>query len=366
MPQSAPRENADMFSRDSNKLDEAMRFFVDQGKVAGLATLIARDGQIIQQACYGQLNLATGSPIVWNSLFRIASLTKPITAVATLMLHEQGYFDLQDPISEWIPEFKNLNVLQRLGDTTFEYTDVKKDITFWHLLTHTAGFGYGFEPGDPLADLYRDAGFFSSLATLQVTLPELIRKLVQLPLASQPGEIFRYSLSYDVLPYLIELISGQPFDTYLRERIFKPLGMEDTGFLVTPDQLYRLGPLYSRPEPDGIISLEEPHESHLARPDSVCSGGGGLVSTLPDYFRFFSMLLNDGELNRVRLLRTETVKQMISHQVSMPFRPGAGYGLGVGVQMVDQQPDGFPQGAFSWAGAAAWMHGLILRHIQSQ
>jgi CubicO group peptidase (beta-lactamase class C family) len=247
-----------MFSKNLNPLNEAMRAFVDQDKVAGLATLLARDGQIVQQACYGQLDLATGSPLLGNSLFRIASLTKPITAVATLMLHEQGYFDLQDPISNWIPEFKDLNVLHSVGDATFEVTDLKKELTFWHLLTHTAGFGYGFEPGDPLADLYREAGFFSSLATLQVTLPELIRKLAQLPLASQPGEIFRYSLSYDVLPYLIELISDRPFDTYLRERIFKPLGMQDTGFFVRPDQLHRLGPLYSRPSPDGILVLEEP------------------------------------------------------------------------------------------------------------
>lgn len=366
MSQSTAPENANMFSHDLNTLDEAMRAFVDQGKVAGLATFIARDGQIIQQACYGQLNLATGSPIVWNSLFRIASLTKPITAVATLMLHEQGYFDLQDPISKWIPEFKNLKVLRSVRGTTFEYTDLKKDLTFWHLLTHTAGFGYGFEPEDPLTDLYRDAGFFSLLATLQLTLPELIRKLAQLPLAGQPGEIFRYSLSYDVLAYIIELISEQSFDTYLRERIFKPLGIEDTGFFVTSDQLHRLGPLYSRPSPDRIIVLEEPSESHLAQPDSVCSGGGGLVSTLPDYFRFFSMLLNGGELDGVRLLKAETVKQMISPQIAIPFRPGAGYGLGVGVQMEDQRPDGFPQGAFSWAGAAAWMHGPILRHIQPQ
>ena len=182
-------------------------------------------------------------------------------------------------------------------------------------------------------------------------------KLVQLPLASQPGEIFRYSLSYDVLPYIIELISEQPFDTYFRERILKPLGMEDTGFFVAPDQIYRLGPLYSRPSPGRIIPLEEPYESALARPGSVCSGGGGLVSTLPDYFRFFSMLLNGGELDRVRLLRMETVKQMISPQVAISFRPGAGYGLGVGVQMEDQRPDGFPQGAFSWAGGSgvdAW------------
>lgn len=352
MSQSEAAKNRGMLSNGRRDLDEAMQTFVDQGKVAGLATLIARRGHIMHQGCYGKLNLATGSPIAWNSLFRLSSLTKPITSVAALLLHEKGYFDLHDPISKWIPEFKNLKVLKSVDDTTFERADLAREISFWHLLTHTAGLSYGFEPGDPLAGLYREAGFFSPLITLQVTLPELIRKLVQLPLANQPGEVFRYSLSYDVLTYLIELISGKPFDTYLREQVLKPLGMDDTGFFVTADQLHRFGPLYNGPSPDGIVPLEEPSESPFVRPDSVCSGGGGLVSTVPDHFRFFSMLLNGGELDGARLLKTETVKQMIGHQVRIPFWQGMGYGLGVGVQIEDQRPDGFPPGVFGWSGGS--------------
>jgi CubicO group peptidase (beta-lactamase class C family) len=357
MSQSAATQNAWVSSDDLRRLDQAMQTFVDQGKVAGLATLIARRGQIIHQDCYGKLDLATGSPIALNSLFRLSSLTKPITSVAALMLHEKGYFDLHDPISKWIPEFKNLKVLKSVGERIFEYAELKKELTFWHLLTHTAGFGYGFEPEDPLADLYREAGFFSPLMTLQVTLPELIHRLVQLPLAHQPGEVFRYSLSYDVLAYMIELISGEPFDTYLREHVLKPLGMDDTGFFVTADQLHRLSPLYGRPGSDGLSLLEEPAESPAMRPDSVCSGGGGLISTVPDTFRFFSMLLNGGALDGTRYLKPETVKQMLSPQIAIPFRPGMGYGLGVGVQMEDQRPDGLPKGVFGWSGAGgteAW------------
>ena len=359
-------------SNGLSNLDKAMQTFIDDGKVAGLGTLIARRGQIVHQARYGKLNLATGSPVELNSLFRLSSLTKPITSAAALMLHEKGFFDLHDPISKWIPEFKNLRVLQNVGGTTFDYSGLQKELTFWHLLTHTAGFGYGFEPGDPLADFYREAGFFSPLMSLQVPLPELVHRLAQLPLANQPGERFRYSLSYDVLAYLIELISGKPFDTYLREHVLKPLGMNDTGFFVAADQLHRLGPLYSRPDPDRIFSLEEPADSPFVQPDSVCSGGGGLLSTIPDYLRFFSMLLNGGELDGVQVLKTGTVRQMITPHVEIPFRPGMGYGLGVGVQLEDQRPNGFTQGVFGWGGAGgaeAWAdpqaHWIIMMMIQA-
>ena len=272
MSQSVAPENAGMSSNSLRNLDEALQTFVDQGKVAGLATMIARHGQVVHQRCYGKLNLAAGSPVEANSLFRLYSLTKPITAVAALRLREKGHFDLHDPISKWIPEFKNLKVLKRVDHTIFEYADLARELTFWHLLTHTAGFGYGFEPDDPLADLYREAGFFSPFIGLEVTLPELIRRLVQLPLANQPGEIFRYSLSYDILTYIIELISGKPFDVYLREYVLEPLSMNDTSFFVTTDQVNRLGPLYDQPSQNGILLLEEPSMSPFVNP-TLCPAG---------------------------------------------------------------------------------------------
>jgi CubicO group peptidase (beta-lactamase class C family) len=371
MSQSASRENPQISSNGLRNLDQALQSFADQGKVPGLATLIAHHGQILHHGCYGKLNLATGDPIEPNSLFRIYSLTKPITAGAALILHEKGYFDLQDPISNWIPEFKNLKVLKKEDNTRVAYTELEREITFWHVLTHTAGFGYGFEPEDPLAGLYQEAGFFDALVRLQVTLPELVHRLAQLPLANQPGEVFRYSVSYDVLPYLIELISGEPFEAYLRQHVFQPLKMNDTGFFVPADRRHRLGPLYNRPGPNGIVPLEEPAESPFVQPDSVCSGGGGLISTIPDYFRFFSMLLNGGELDGIRLLKTETVKQMIRPQVKIRHGQGMGYGLGVGVQIEDQRPDGFPEGAFGWSGGGgteAWAdpqtHSVIILMYQ--
>lgn len=350
-------EKAENSSDGLRNLDAAMRVFVDQRKVAGLAVLIAYHDQIVHQLCYGKLNLATGVPIEANSIFRLHSLTKPVTAAAILRLFEEGHFDLHAPISKWIPAFKHLQVLKQTDDTANGNVDLATEITIWHLLTHTAGFGYGFEPDDPLADVYRQAGFFSPLFHLQVTLPELVHRLVQLPLANQPGERFRYSLSYDILAYLIELLSDEPFDVFLSRQILEPLGMNDTGFAVTADRLERFGPLYGRPGKSGISPLEEPSESLFVRSHSVLGGGGGLVSTLPDYLRFLTTLLNRGELNGVRVLKPPSVELMISSQVVIPFRPGMGYGLGVGVQIEDQSPHGLPAGVFGWdsaGGSEAW------------
>ena len=358
-------EEAGFASERLRDLDEAMQAYVGPGKVAGLSTLVVRRGQVVHRRCYGQINLALGSPVQSNSIFRVASLTKPITAVAALMLHDEGRFGLHDPVSRWIPELTDLKVYKGTLDTRYEFVELERELTFWHLLTHTAGFAYGVEPDDPVADLYREAGFFSPIFALQVSLPEMIRRLVQLPLVGQPGEAFHYSISYDVLGYLIELISGKPFDVYLREHIFEPLGMIDTGFWVPESKRDRFGPLYSAPGESGIFSLDEPAAGPYGRPGTVPSGGGGLASTLPDYFRFLSMLLNGGELDGIRLLEPSTVKQMLTNQVKGGVRPGQGYGFGVGLQVEDQRPGGLPQGVFGWGGGAgtgAWVYpaaGLI-------
>jgi CubicO group peptidase (beta-lactamase class C family) len=365
MPEIVTPEEVSMSSARLRNLAETMQTYVDMNKVAGLATLVVRQGQVVHHHCYGKVNLATGRPVRPNSIFRLTSLAKPITAVAALMLYEKGCFDLHDPVSRWIPEFKTLKVYKRTGRTGFAYVDLERPLTFWHLLTHTAGFGYSVEPDDPVGELYRQAGFFNSIFALQLALPEMIHRLVQLPLANQPGAGFRYSISYDILGYLIELISGQPLDVYLRKRIFEPLGMLDTGFTVPSDKLDRFGPLYGRPSESGILSLDELTTSPFGHPRPIFSGGGGLVSTLPDYFCFLSMLLNGGELNGSRLLEPATMKQMTTCQVKVPVRQGMGYGFGVGVQVEDQRPDGLPPGVFGWdsaAGAEAWAYpqaGLI-------
>jgi len=346
-----------------NEIEATMQAFVDQNKIAGITTLISRYGKVAHHGCYGKLDLALNKPIQTDSLFRIYSLTKPITAVAALMLHEEGHFNLDDPVSKWIPEFKNFKVKQDNTNINSELVDLEKEITFRHLLTHTSGLGYGYNqnPTDPIGEIYRDAKMFNSIAVLQLPLQEFIQKVVELPLAAQPGTVFRYSLAYDVLGYLIGLISGKPFEVFLRERIFEPLGMHDTGFYVPQGKLERFGPLYSGPSENGLSVLDEVTASSFIRPDKVPSGGGGLVSSISDYYRFMLMLANGGELDGVRLLKPDTVTTMTTNHLAgptfHPTWPGMGYGLGVGVQLIDA-PERL-RGAFGWvgiSGTAAWIH----------
>jgi CubicO group peptidase (beta-lactamase class C family) len=342
-----------------------MQAFVDQNKIAGITTLIARHGKVAHHGCYGKLDIALNKPIQTDSLFRIYSLTKPITAVAALILYDEGHFNLDDPVSKWIPEFKNFKVMQDNTNIDSELVDLEKEITFRHLFTHTSGLGYGInqDSTDPIDEIYRDAKMFNSIVVLQLPLQEIIQKVVELPLATQPGTVFRYSLACDILGYLIGLISGKPFDVFLRERILEPLGMHDTGFYVPQGKLERFGPLYSAPSENGLSVLDEVTASSFIRPDTVPSGGTGLVTSISDYYRFMLMLANGGELDGVRILKPDTVTSMTTNQLAgsnaseIPWWPGVGYGLGVGVQLTDA-PERL-RGAYGWigiSGTAAWIH----------
>lgn len=313
--------------------------------------------------CYGQLDLDANKPVQPDSLFRIYSLTKPITSVAALILYEEGRFDLHDPVSTWLPEFKHFKVLPPTTSTTGEAYPLETEISFWHLLTHTAGLGYGkdTEPTAPIEVIYRDANLMSPLLILQSPLPELVRKVATLPLLAQPGLTCQYSLAHDILGYLIELISGKPFDTFVRERIFEPLGMIDTGFFVPHEKLERFGPLYSVSDQHGLSVVDDTSTSPFVRPDVVPSGGGGLVSSMPDFFRFMSMVANGGRLDRVQVLKLSTVTMMITNQLTgptFPIRfannpwPGMGFGLGIGVEVTDTPRVGW----IGISGTTAWMY----------
>ena len=353
-------ESVGMSASRLSEIDTAMQAFIDQGKFAGIATLIARYGKVAHYGCYGKLDLALDTPIQADSLFRIQSLTKPITAVAALMLHDEGYFDLDDPVSKWVPEFKNFKVMKDSTDINSELVDLENEITFRHLLTHTSGLAYGYnpEPTEPIEEIYRDAKMINPIAVLQLPLQEIIQKVVGLPLIAQPGATWYYSLAYDVLGYLIGLISGKPFDVFLRERIFEPLGMHDTSFYVPQGKLERFGPLYSAPGENGLSVIDDVATSDRIRPDIVPSGGGGLVSSMPDYLRFMLMLANGGELDGVRILKPDTVTAMTTNQLGAnmggPHFRGQqqGYGFGVGVSVA-----GAPR--FGWAGISgtvAWFY----------
>ncbi len=343
-----------------------MQALVDQGRVAGLATLVARRGQVAHFECYGKLDLAANKAVQPDSLFRIYSLTKPIISVAALMLLEAGCFLLDDPVSKWIPEFKNFKVLPTSTSAGGEPGRLEQDITIRHLLTHTSGMGYGFMAG-PIEVAYADAKIFSSILTLQMPLSQLIETITQLPLVAQPGAAWHYSVAHDVIGYLIGLISGQPVEVFLRERIFEPLGMPDTGFYVPAGKLDRFGPLYSGPGEAGLTVLDEVATSPFVRPEANPSGGAGLVATVPDYLRFLLMLANGGELGGVRLLRPDTVRAMLTNQLTGPLLPvrfndpwpGMGFGLGLGVQVDDVPQAGWPAGAFGWigvSGTTAWVY----------
>jgi CubicO group peptidase (beta-lactamase class C family) len=338
-----------------------MQSYIDEGKFAGISTLIACKSKVIHFGRYGKLDLRTGTPVRSDSLFRIYSLTKPIISAGALILYEEGYFDLDEPISNWIPEFKDLRVWQEHDRVNEATTALMTDITFWHLFTHTSGLGYGFgEPTHPVDKMYQDAKLLHPPLTLKYPLPELVRRISTLPLVAQPGATWHYSLSHDVLGYLIERISGKTCEEFLRERLFTPLGMDDTSFFVPPEKLARFGPLYSYSEQEGLTVVDEVVTSPFIQSDVVPSGGGGLVSTMLDYYRFMLMLAQGGTLDGVRILKQSTVTTMTTNQLSgptFPVRfddpwPGMGYGLGIGVQTMESSQIGW----IGISGTTAWWY----------
>lgn len=352
-------ESVGILSERLAAIDAAMRAYINQGKFAGLSTLIACKGKVIHFGCYGKLDIRKDVAIQPDSLFRIYSLTKPITSVAALMLYEDGLFELDQPVSEWIPEFKNFRVWQESYNVNGASKALEKDITFWHLLTHTSGLGYGFgEPTDPFEQIYQEAQLLiPPMWSLRYPLPEFVRRVSTLPLLDQPGTKWHYGLSHEVLGYLLELISGKSCEAFLRERLFTPLGMVDTSFFVPPEKLARFGPVYSYSEESGLMIVDEVATSPFVRSDVIPEGGGGLVSTMPDYYRFMSMLANGGILDDVRILKQSTVTMMTTNQLNgstFPVFdggwPGMGYGLGIGVQTMEARQVGW----IGISGTTAW------------
>jgi CubicO group peptidase (beta-lactamase class C family) len=344
-------ESVGIPSERLSAIDAAMQAYIDQGKFAGISTLIACKGKVIHFGNNGKLDIRRRAPVRPDSLFRIYSLTKPIISVAALMLYEDGLFDLDEPVSKWIPEFKNLRVWQESYSVNGATSALETDITFWHLFTHTSGLGYGWgEPTDPVDKIYQEAQLISwTDLRLHYPLPELVRRVSALPLRTQPGAMWHYSLSHDVLGYLIEAISGKTCEAFLHERLFNPLSMLDTSFFVPPEKLARFGPLYSYSEQDGLTVFDEVTTSPFVRSDVIPSGGAGLVSSMPDYYRFMSMLANGGILDGIRLLKQSTVTMMTTNQLigsAFPVRfddpwPGVGYGLGIGIQTLESRQVGW-------------------------
>ncbi len=329
-----------------------MQNYVDQENLPGFLTVVARRGKIVHFETLGMQDIENKKLIEPYTIFRIYSMSKPITSVAIMMLYEEGHFQLDTPVSKFIPEFENMKVYNE--DQT-EISDAKGKITVKHLLTHTAGFTYGW--GDkPVDERYKELKIFENVIDLTASakLANMIEKLANIPLVHEPGEKWTYGVSTDVLGYLVQAISGMPFEEFLQTRLFSPLGMVDTAFSVPPKKRDRFAALYSFTKKEGI---ERVGKKATANGEFTFfpSGGGGLVSTAADYIRFSQMLLNGGELDGVRILSKETVELM-----RYPHHDDW-FGLGFAVvtdkesEDKDKESKDSPEsvGSFSWGGAAA-------------
>ena len=346
----APPEELGISSERLHRLEALMQSYVEKHEVAGVVTLIARRGKIAHFGTFGMADLGKQKPMKEDTIFRIASMTKPITSVAALMLYEEGAFLLNDPVSRYIKEFAEPEVLvphpsSKTNAQGFSLVPANREITIRHLLSHTSGITYGFMERPQLFDLYREADISDGLSETTGTIGEMVRRLSDLPLYSQPGEQAEYGLSTDVLGYLIEVVSGEPLDEFFRKRIFEPLGMTDTHFRLPEEKQHRLASVYTPTEEGGITILPEgPVDMGPARfsatypykgPGTFFSGGAGLVSTAQDYAHFLQMLLNGGSSGDVRILSQKSIELMtVNHigDMEMLFStPGQRFGLGFAI-----------------------------------
>lgn len=361
LPTAKPEE-VGVSSEKVEKLSTFMQSLVDDGKIAGGVTMMARHGKVIHLKAVGMADREEKKAMQTNSIFRIASMSKPITSVAIMRLYEQGKVGLDDPVSKYIPEFKNPQVLVNVDP--FETESAQREITIRHLLTHTSGLGYTQTPR--IGPIYVQHGILTGLCSTELTLDEMVRKAAGLPVQFEPGSQWLYGMSTDVLGRVVEVASGKTFDTFIREDICEPLGMTDTFFTAPHEKQSRVVEVYI--PKDGRIEKLAAGEKrvHGGAPvssdyhldcNNYFSGGGGLCSTASDYMRFCQMLLNGGELEGRRLLRKDTVKMMTVNQlgeVSIPD-PDSGpdlidtFGLGFTIYD-DQNAHEQLKGAYAWFG----------------
>lgn len=357
----APPASAGMSAERLARIDVMCQEAIRDGVIPGVVVLVARHGKIVYHRAFGYADYGTKRLLRTDDIFRIASQTKAITATAVMMLWEEGHFQLDDPISKFIPEFKNPKVLKtfRYAETNYTAEPARSEVTIRHLLTHTSGIGYGIIDSDErFKMLYAKAGITDLFTTEPVCLADNVRLLAKLPLHHHPGERFTYSESLDVLGYLVEVISKQPFDVFLRRHIFGPLRMDDTWFYVPEEKAPRLVPV-QHPLGDGWarypVTFYDP-DYPIKGARTFFSGGAGLCSTARDYATFLQMYLNGGELEGKRILSRTTVKTILSNQTGdlMTGSPNGDryYGLAFGVLTEAGQAKGGlgSAGTFEWGG----------------
>jgi CubicO group peptidase (beta-lactamase class C family) len=356
MPTAKPKD----VGLDADKVQnahDAVQALIDKKEAAGAVVAVARKGKVVVFEAFGESEVGSGKPMKTDAIFRIYSMTKPITTVAAMILVEDGKIGLDDPVSKYLPEFKDRRVHAGKGDETLE---AKREVTIRDLMRHTSGLTYGVFGDSPVDRLYKKAGVFAPNDTLQ----DLVTKLGTLPLMYEPGTHWHYSVSTDVLGRIVEVASGKGLDEFFAERIFKPLDMKDSGFYVPENKLDRFTATHGMDAKEKKLKVAETADKSRYRAmPKMLSGGGGCVSTARDYLRFCQMLLNGGELDGVRLLKKESVAEMTRNQLSeeaMKSKNGGnaevgdGFGLGFGVRVGKDDPTaGKAVGEYYWGGAAS-------------
>ncbi|MBS0361947.1 MAG: beta-lactamase family protein [Proteobacteria bacterium] len=351
---------SDAFATSLAQIPPALQAVIDAGDLSGFVTLIWRAGEIVRVDAVGRRDIEADLPMTRDTLFRIASMTKPVTSVAALMLMEEGKLGLDDPITKWLPEFADMRVLKDASGSVDDTYPAPRDITVEDLLTHRAGLAYAFTSTGPIGQLYEDT-LGPPLGGV-MTPDEWLKRIGSLPLSYSPSERFHYSHATEVLGYLVARIEGKPLGQVLRDRIFGPLGMDDTDFWCPPAKRGRMAKLYRQDPETG--ALHDASFPHFDAPPALEPGGGGLISTADDYLKFARMLLGKGEVDGVRLLKPQTVELMLENRLTeaqrqipfmgLPFWMGQGFGLGVSM-ILDPQAQAWAgpssKGAFSWPGA---------------
>ena len=356
---SAPAETVGMASAKLARIRPVLQQLVDRQRIPGAIVVVARRGKVVLSETVGWRDVQARDPLQHDSILRFYSMTKPLTSVAAMMLVEQGQLELDVPVEKYVPEFEGLRVWVEPEGNRALQEDVHRPMTIRDLLRHTSGLTYGFFGSTAVDQQYRESGVLAP----QDTAKEMIQKLSKIPLMYQPGTRFNYSVSTDVLGHVVERVSGMRLGAFLRQRVFDPLDMRDTGFHVPPDKVDRFANNYG-PESggDGLKVIDAVPTSPYLRPPAYDSGGGGTVSTARDYLRFCQMLLEGGQLQGKRLLTAESVRLMTENQLPKAAYPvtlngrrdGVGFGLGfsVVVEKTDHTRDAH-LGEYGWGGAAS-------------
>jgi len=328
-------------SKDTLELaTNAVKKYVDDGNLAGVSVMVVKNGETVLSEQYGYADVETQKPMNDQTIFRAFSMTKPITTAALMILYDEGKFQLDDKVSDYIPEFATTQVY---NSETKTLEPQQKPMTIRNLLTHTSGLTYGFDTNSYVDSLYRASGANG----WDDVLANKIKILAKMPLKYQPGTKWEYGLSIDVAGYLVEVLSGMPLDEYFKTKIYDPLNMDDSGFFVPEEKLHRFATIYSKDANGKLIRYENVFQDFFKKPAILFSGGGGSVATVEDYSHFAQMLLNGGEYNGVRILKETTVKMIMSDQLpeGVVYEETGGYGLGGSYNTKN--------GQYGWSGAAS-------------